>query len=143
MRKVFLFFLLTFFAYYSVAEPADNLDTLIMDYPHGAERIVVKSSGEAYLYFGAGPGFRTIERGTFTPAQLYERLRSYLQPNLPRENRPDPSATYGMVTLIYRDKREATYLIYKAEEITSEIFAKANRNSSAKGYKLMGKGLED
>jgi len=100
-----------------------------MDYPHGEQRIMVKRSGEAYLYFASSPSFKIIRKNTFSVDELYRSFEEHLHPNVPREQWPDPQSQCGMVTLRYADDREEDYLIVDMLEFTTQIFDKAKKNA--------------
>lgn len=123
-----LFILIAFTIQVSWAEEPRKLDRFMMDYPHGEYRISVTSLGEAFLYYGASPKTKVIKEGVFFSHDLYEKFKPYLHENVPRENRPNPDAVYGMVTLIYSDGSETTHLIYDLDTITKSVFIKANEN---------------
>ena len=110
------------------AQAQGNIDMFIMDYPQGEYRIHVKSTGEAYLYYGAGASAKVIRNGTFSAEHLYSVFRPHLHPNLPREEWPNPKSQAGMVTIRYTDGKEEDYLIYDLRELTERIFDKAKHN---------------
>jgi len=99
-----------------------------MDYPHGENRIHVKSTGEAYLYYGAAPSAKVIRKNTFSVDELYNIFKENLHPNMPREEWPDPKSQAGMVTIKYADGKEEDFLIFDMPQITGEIFDKAKEN---------------
>lgn len=112
----------------SCATVTDQIDTFIMDYPHGEYRIHVKKTGEAYLYYGAAPSAKIISKNTFSVDELYGIFRVHLHANVPREDWPNPESQAGMVTIKYADGKEENYLIFDIPEITGRIFDKAKEN---------------
>jgi hypothetical protein len=109
----------------SFAENQPEIDQFMMDYPHGGNRILVTSSGEASLFYGASPKTKILKSGVFFANDLYVKFKPYLHESLPREK---PDAVYGMVKLIHHDGSESNYLIFELNELTESVFAKANDN---------------
>ena len=85
----------------SLADNYHEIDRFVMDYPHGGNRISVTSSGEAALFYGSSPKTKILKGGVFFANDLYSKFKSHLHENLPREERRNPDAVFGMVTLIY------------------------------------------
>jgi hypothetical protein len=112
----------------SCASAQNTIDMFIMDYPHGEYRIHVERTGEAYLYYGAGPQSQTIRTHTFSADGLYHMFKEYLHPNVPREEWPNPKSQAGMVTIRYSDGTQGDYLIFDMQEMTKKIFEKAKQN---------------
>ncbi len=90
----------------------------------------MERSGRTTLSYGALPRFQTVRPGIFTVDGLYETLAPHLHANVPREQRPEPKARYGMVTIRRYPGKEETYLIYDLQEITDPIFERAEENST-------------
>ncbi len=128
MKIIYRIVLLLLLVAAGCAATPDNIDTFIMDYPHGEYRIHVNRTGEAYLYYGAAPSAKIIKENTFSVDQLYNIFREHLHPNVPREEWPDPKAEAGMVTIKYADGKEVDYLIFDLPEITGRIFDTAREN---------------
>lgn len=123
-QKIILFIMLLS----SCAVAQDNIEVFIMDYPHGEDRLHVKRTGEAYLYYGALPSAQVIRKETFTANGLYEVFEKYLYPNLPRDEWPNPKSEAGMVTIQYMDGQEEDFLIFDVEQLAKEVFDKAKSN---------------
>lgn len=104
-----------------------TLAAISIDFPHGETRLVVNRSGEASLYYGALDRECVIKPGTFDIDKLYRRLRGRLHPNLPAEERPEPTAKYGMVHIHYKDKGEKYFLVYDGK-FAERLFEKARKN---------------
>lgn len=105
-----------------------SIKSVIIDFPHGETRLVVWSNGKASLFYGALPQSETIRTGTFDVEELYERLRPRLHRSGPREEWPDPHATYGMVQVKFEDESERDYLIFNERGLAEELFGKAKQN---------------
>lgn len=109
-------------------EDARSLASISVDYPHGADRLVVWKNGDATLFYGALARHRTVARGTFDIDELHERLRPKLHPNAPREEWPDPTSEAGMVQLGFEDGTEESYLIFDEKAFAERLFEKARAN---------------
>ena len=110
------------------AAARDKIDLFIMDYPHGEDRIHVKRTGEAYLYYGAKISAQVIKKDTFSAESLYKEFKQYFHPNVPREQWPNPKSQAGMVTVRYTDGKEDNFLIFDLQDFTEKIFDKAKQN---------------
>lgn len=104
-----------------------SITVISMDFPHGETSLVVKRNGEAFLYYGGRPQGAVIKRGTFNIDRLYRQLRRRLHPVVAAEERPNPTAKYGMVTIFYKNKSEKSYLIYD-RKFAESVFEKARNN---------------
>ncbi|PCJ31037.1 MAG: hypothetical protein COA90_07595 [Gammaproteobacteria bacterium] len=129
----FLIALLIFIAPISWAEEHLDLERFTMDYPHGQNSISVSRTGEAHTYYGSGYKAKTLKKGVFTAAALYEAFSPHLHNNVPREQWPNSDAVYGMVTLRYSDGSETSYLIFNLNVMTERVFEKANRHIVKEG----------
>ena len=67
--------------------------------------------------------FKTIIR-----IKSYKQIQLYLQPNVPRENWPDPKAQAGMVQIRFINKSEESFLIFDPQEWTNKLFNNARKN---------------
>lgn len=128
MKRTVLKLVFVFLLFSTFATAQDKIDLFIIDYPHGEDRLHVKSTGEAYLYYGAGPLAKIIKNGTFSAEHLYTVFKPHLHPNLPREQWPNPKSQAGIVTVRYTSGNEENYLIYDLQELTENIFDKAKQN---------------
>jgi hypothetical protein len=128
MKTTSTAFLLLFLIGAGCTTVPDQIETFIMDYPHGEYRIHVNNTGEAYLYYGAAPSAKLIRKNTFSVDELYALFKEHLHPNVPSEDWPDPKSQAGMVTLKYTDGREENFLIFDMPIITGRIFEKAKAN---------------
>jgi hypothetical protein len=128
MKKACTAYVLLLLFVSGCASSSDQINTFIMDYPHGEYRIHVNKTGEAYLYYGAAPSAKIIRKGTFSVGELYNLFRDYLHPNMPREDWPNPESQAGMITIKYTDGKEKVFLIFDMAEITGSIFDKAKEN---------------
>lgn len=104
------------------------IESISVDYPHGETRLVVWTSGEAALYYGALPRRRIVAEGIFTVESLHERLRPKLHPVAPREAWPDPKAEAGMVQIRFEDGTEQVHLIFDERAFAERLFEKAREN---------------
>lgn len=128
MKTAVASFISTLLIVASCTSARNTIDMFIMDYPHGEHRIHVKKSGEAYLYYGAGPKSQTIKTNTFSADGLFITLKEHLHPNVPREEWPNPKSQAGMVTIRYTDGTQENYLIFDLSELTKKIFERAKQN---------------
>ncbi len=106
---------------------ASSIESISMSYPSGLDRILVKSNGEAFLFFGVLMPER-IKKDIFNVEELRVSLKGRLFKNLPTERWPDPNAIAGMVTFRYLDKTEKDFLIFNEEKFAEVIFKKAKEN---------------
>jgi hypothetical protein len=118
----------------SHATEENEICYFIMDYPHGENRIHIKSTGETYSYYGASAKRKVIKNGIFSIEKLFEQIKKNLEPNLPREQRPHPQAAYGMVSLNFCSGQEKVYLAYNIETWAKAVFEKANDNIEHEGF---------
>lgn len=102
--------------------------SLSVAYPAGEHRLSVSRNGDAFLAYAAHPKMIPLAPGTFDVQALYEQLAPHLHPNLPREQRPDPEATYGMVQVRDDQGQTSHYLIFQAESWVGPLFQKARDN---------------
>ena len=109
----------------SCAADPHKIDMFIMDYPHGEYRLLVRRTGEAYLFYGEKASAQIIKKDTFSVEELYDIFKPYLYPNLPREEWPDPKLQFGMIIIRYINAEEENYLIFDLQKITEKIFEKA------------------
>ena len=99
---------------------------IIVDFPHGALRLLVWRDGETRLFYGALPTHRTVQSNTFNIDDLFQQLQPRLHDNVPAENRP-LGQPYGMATIEFSDGSEQDYLIYD-ETFAVELFQVACAN---------------
>jgi hypothetical protein len=99
---------------------------IIVDFPHGALRLLVWQDGETRLFYGALPTHRTVQSNTFNIDDLFQQLQPRLHNNVPAENRP-LGQPYGMATIEFSDGSEQDYLIYD-ETFAVELFQTACAN---------------
>ena len=99
--------------------------SLSVDYPHGERRLLVESGGEASLFYGALPRGQRIGAGVFSVDELYAQLRARLHENVPRDRWPDPMAEYGMVTIVFDDRSERSYLLFDEKAFAEALFGRA------------------
>ena len=104
------------------------IESISIDFPHGETRLVVWKNGEAALFYGARPQHEVVKTGVFNVQDIYKQLRQRLNPNVPREDWPDPKATAGMVQIRLKNKRESAYLIFDEKEFMEELFIRARQN---------------
>ena len=84
---------------------------IIVDFPHGALRLLVQRDGETRLFYGALPAHRAVQSNTFDIDDLFQQLQPRLHDNVPAENRPI-AEPYGMAIIEFSDGSEQDYLIY-------------------------------
>ncbi len=106
---------------------AERASIIDMDFPHGETRLQIRRSGEGALYYGALPQHEVVKPGLFDIDELHKELRSRLNPNLPREEWPDPKAKAGMVNIRYGDGSRKSFLIYDGD-FAEGVFKKARAN---------------
>lgn len=99
---------------------------IIVDFPHGALRLLVQRDGETRLFYGALPNHRTVQSNTFNIDDLFQQLQPRLHDNVPAENRP-LGQPYGMATIEFSDGSEQDYLIYD-KPFAVELFQAACAN---------------
>ncbi len=116
------------------ANDKDEVCSFIMDFPHGESRIHLNNSDEVYLFYGALPNRKKIKKGLFSINEIYDQIKDKLEPNLPREQRSQPNATYGMVSISYCNGTEKTYLVTGIKVLADNIFKKANNNVEYEGF---------
>ena len=92
------------------SDPA-SVTGIVVDFPHGALRLLVRRDGETRLFYGALPTHRAVQSNTFNIDDLFQQLQPRLQDNVPAENRP-LGQPYGMATIGFSDGSEQDYLIY-------------------------------
>ncbi len=122
MRSLVLFILLM------GSLQAQTTTVIVIDYPHGEERLVLESNGSARLYYGALPQHQNVKPGTFDLQQIRRQLQGKLHPNQPRELWSDPKATCGMVTFVESQKPRTDYLIFNEEQFAKKLFRRARNN---------------
>ncbi|MCJ8311624.1 MAG: hypothetical protein HRU38_02820 [Saccharospirillaceae bacterium] len=118
------------------AQADDNADicSLGIDFPHGESRIHLKHSGEIYLFYGASPKRKKIKSGLFSINEIYGQIKDKLEPNLTKEQRSQPNAIYGMVSVGYCNGSENTYLVTDIKILADKIFKEANDNVEYEGF---------
>ena len=99
---------------------------IIVDFPHGALRLLVQRDGETRLFYGALPTHRAVKSDTFNIDDLFRQLQPRLHDNVSAENRPI-GQPYGMVTIEFNDGSGQDYLIYD-EAFAAELFQTACAN---------------
>jgi hypothetical protein len=99
---------------------------IIVDFPHGALRLLVQRDGETRLFYGALPADRAVKSNTFNIDDLFGQLQPRLHDNVSAENRPI-GQPYGMATIEFSDGSEQDYLIYD-EKFAVELFQAACAN---------------
>lgn len=110
---------------------ACNTDTtlvtrIIVDFPHGALRLLVERDGDTRLFYGELPTSRAVQSSAFNIDDLFQQLQSRLHDNVPAENRP-VGQPYGMATIEFSDGSKHDYLIYD-ETFAVELFQTACAN---------------
>jgi len=106
---------------------ANPVTYIILDFPHGALRLLVQRDGDIRLFYGALPTYRTVKNGTFDIDELFQELQTRLHEVVPAEDRPI-GQPYGMVTVEFSDGSRRDYLIY--DQVFSEgLFKAACANS--------------
>jgi hypothetical protein len=103
------------------------IESISIDFPHGETRLLVRSDGEAFLYYGALPSFQRVRSGTFDVEILYGQLETRLNDNVPREEWSDPGATAGMVIITFKDQSAQNYLIFD-RHFAEQLFKKGREN---------------
>jgi hypothetical protein len=104
----------------------DLITHISIDFPHGETRLHVNNEGEAFLYYGALPSARYIERGVFDIKGIYKDLRSRLEPVVTND-KMKPGVAYGMVTISFKDKKKVDYFITDGE-FAGKLFRMARDN---------------
>ncbi len=110
------------------SEKRSAIESISLDYPHGETRLVVRSNGEALLFYGALPRHESIRLGTFGVDELYAQLQPRLHDNVPREQWPNPSSVVGMVTIRFENGTKAVHLIHDEEDFAERVFNRARKN---------------
>lgn len=105
---------------------SNQVTSIIMDFPHGETRLLVKSDGTAFLFYASLPQHEEVRPNTFELAKLFNDLQDKIHPNAPMEERP-VHAAYGMVTFRFSDGCEEDYLIYDGD-FTEAYFEIARAN---------------
>lgn len=100
---------------------------IIVDFPHGALRLLVQRDGDTRLYYGAHFTHRVVQSSAFNIDDLFQQLQPRLHDNVPAENRPIIGQPYGMATIEFSDGSEQDYLIYD-ESFALELFQAACAN---------------
>jgi hypothetical protein len=99
---------------------------IIVDFPHGELRLLVRREGKTRLFYGALPRHRTVQSNIFNIEDLFQQLQPRLHDNVPAENRP-LGQPYGMATIEFSNGSEQDYLIYD-ETFAVELFQVACAN---------------
>ena len=104
------------------------IESISIDFPHGETRLAVWKNGEAALFYGARPQHEIVRAGVFNVQELYKQLQPRLNPNVPREDWPNPSSTAGMVQIRFKEQDKIDYLIFDEKAFVEELFSKARQN---------------
>ena len=64
---------------------ANQVTSMIMDFPHGETRLLVNRDGTAYLFYGALPQHEVVRPNTFELDELFSELQDKIHPNAPME----------------------------------------------------------
>jgi len=109
-------------------ENSPVIESISIDFPHGESRLAVWKNGEAGLFYGSRPQHEIVRAGGFNVHDLYKQLKPRLNPNVPREDWPDPGATAGMVQIKFKDREKSVFLIFNEKAFAEELFKKARQN---------------
>jgi len=99
---------------------------IIVDFPHGALRLLVQRDDKVRLFYGELPTSRAIQNSIFNIDDLFQQLQPRLHDVVSAENRPI-GQPYGMATIEFSDGSEQDYLIYDGT-FAVELFKAACAN---------------
>ena len=106
--------------------PSNPVTTIVLDFPHGETRLLIRQDGETRLYYGALPQSQIVKPGLFDIDEIADQLQPRLSKVVPAEERP-LGQPYGMVTLQLTDGSQQDYFIYDGA-FAEALFQKAREN---------------
>lgn len=120
---ILAFILLSLFGCYTDTNPVTSI---VMDFPHGETRLLIRRDGEALLFYGALPESQIVKPGLFEIDEIADELQPRLSKVVPAEERP-LDQPYGMVTLQFTNGSQQDYFIYDGA-FADELFQTAREN---------------
>ncbi len=130
INKVICYFVLIALVFLQTGcnEKTSSIESISIDFPHGETRLLVRSSGEAFLFYGELPYCQKVRNNTFDIIVLYKQLQTRLHDNVPREKWPNPNSRAGMVIIDFDNATRKDFLIFDEEEFAKHLFNKAKEN---------------
>lgn len=110
-RLILKLLALSFLSLVGCGAPANAVTSIVMDFPHGETRLLIRRDGETRLFYAALPESQIVKPGLFDIDEIADQLQSRLFEVVPAEERP-LGQPYGMVTLEFTDGSRQDYFIY-------------------------------